>query len=633
MCGIVGIIGESAKNSDVLDAMARSIFHRGPDHTGLMREESVALAMTRLSIIDIAGGSQPMHSKGGEVSLVFNGEIYNYRELRKELESLIEFKTNSDTEVILNGYCVWGDSIFAKLNGMFAIAIFDRTQNLVSLVRDPMGIKPLYYSRIKESLYFSSELKTFTFLDLANKPNLNAVHNFLATDYVFHPQSAINEVLQVSPGNIFKINIKGEFVSEVCFRLPGVDLLSLSKKKQNLSRAEAVLAIRKSLEAAVLRQTVSDVPYGLLLSSGLDSMAILGVLKKYNLTKNLKTYTLYFPDSASYSEDKPISQLASNWGFESNLIPLESRDVISHFDDMCATFDNLEMLPTCMAIYFASKVAGKDLRVLLSGNGGDEIFFGYPTYRATDLVRRLQILKGPLLKALPILGRLINPSDDYLTLKEKVQRFCYGFSGDPCLSHLQWRHVFTAPEINKLLKGTHKSSSTQKIYQNQLKHYEEARKFGFTGPAADSWADIRSWLVDSGLSMWDKAGMSASTEIRVPLIDLDFIDQILALPTEIRSGGDLGSKKFFKDVLSGIVPENILNLPKHGFQLPIAGWLRGDLGIYLRELVRELPQQVFDHREIDRLWMEFDRRRGNHALKLWTLGVLAGWSRAQKIAW
>jgi asparagine synthase (glutamine-hydrolysing) len=633
MCGITGIIGNSAKDCTLLDSMAYTIRHRGPDHTGVMREDRVALAMTRLSIIDIAGGVQPMHSSDGRVSMVFNGEIYNFRELREELEPLIEFKTRSDTEVILNGYSIWGKEVFTRLNGMFAVALLDRSRNSVFLVRDPMGVKPLYVYHDQESIYFSSEIKTFTQLGLANQVNNSALCNFLASDYVFNPHTAIKDVFQVSPGNMLEISREDIAVTDSCYRLPGVNMVAGTRKKIDITKEAAIEAIRTGLEDAVIRQTVADVPYGLLLSSGLDSMAILAVLHKHQLTEQLKTYTLFFPDSASYSEDKPIKQLASRWGFESMLIPLESKDVVKHWNDICTTFDNLEMLPTCMAIYFASQEAGKERRVLLSGNGGDELFLGYPTYRATQIVRQMGLLGNMLGEILPTIGKAIRPSDSYLTSGEKIQRFCLGFSKAPELAHVQWRYVFTIEEMNRLLKVEHMRLTAEELYKNQLTHYEDAKKFGFDGMDADSWADVRSWLVDGGLSMWDKAGMSASTEIRVPLIDLEFADYLLALPSEIRSGGKVGSKRFLKQVLEDIVPHDILSLPKHGFQLPISSWLRGELGVLLRQLTSELPQHVFNKREIDRLWEEFCNRRGNHALKLWTLGVLAGWARAHKVIW
>jgi asparagine synthase (glutamine-hydrolysing) len=187
--------------------------------------------------------------------------------------------------------------------------------------------------------------------------------------------------------------------------------------------------------------------------------------------------------------------------------------------------------------------------------------------------------------------------------------------------------------MRRLLHIDYLYLNATEVYRNQLIHFEEANKYGFTGMDVDSWADVRSWLVDSGLSMWDKAGMSASAEIRVPLLDLDLADCLLALPGEIRSGGKVGSKRFLKKILADIVPHDILSLPKHGFQLPISAWLRGELGILLRQLTSELPQHVFNKREIECLWDEFENRRGNHALKLWTLGVLSGWARAHKIVW
>lgn len=631
MCGITGIVGRDAADLETLEAMARTIHHRGPDHMGIMREPGVALAMTRLSIIDIGGGKQPMHSVDGRYSLVFNGEIYNFRELRRELETFVGFHTNSDTEVILHGYSLWGVEIFSRLNGMFAIALWDRALKRLLLVRDPMGIKPLYYLLTSKSLWFSSELKTFTSLGLANTVNQATLSQFLCANYVFGPETAIAGVRQVEPGTILEVHEDGTTRGFTPYRLPGQkrdhhDLRGLDK-------AALEQLTRQQFQQAVVRQTVADVPYGLLLSSGLDSMAVLAALHRAGLTDNLHTYTVFFPESDSYSEDKPITSLAERWGFGNQLIPLRAQDLRDRWEDICFTFDNLEMLPTCAAIYFAGQIAGKERRVLLSGNGGDELLLGYPTYVATQWVRRTHVFSGILQKALPKLATWLPATDEYLGLNEKLRRFCIGYSPDSALAHARWRHVFTHDETFRLLSSEYRTAKAEAIYQPQLAHYLEGVNLGFTGASLDSWMDIRSWLVDCGLMMWDKAGMAGSTEIRVPLIDLDFVDHVLALPEDIRSGGTIGTKGLLRRIVSDELPADILALPKHGFQIPIANWLRGELREMFRDLTASLPSQVFNQAEVGRLWREFEAQQGDHGLKLWTLGALAGWSKAHRMGW
>jgi asparagine synthase (glutamine-hydrolysing) len=627
MCGITGIIGARAGDAALLEAMARTIRHRGPDHTGFMVEPPIGLAMNRLSIIDIAGGNQPMHAHDGSASLIFNGEIYNFQALRAELAEHIAFNTHSDTEVILRGYEVWGSRIFARLNGIFAIALWDRGRNRLLLARDPLGVKPLYLLRTGGSLMFSSEVKTFTQCRLANRACPAAIGEYLHAGYVFHPRTAIEGVEQVPPGTLIEITPTLER-QETVFRLPAAapETSGLVAASAEEWRAET----RQHLVRAIAGQTIADVPYGLLLSGGMDSMAILASLRESGLAENLKTFTVSFGDD-SFSEHRPVVRLAQDWQFHNELLFLKPAAIRDGFERICMTFDNLELLPTCVAIFFVAELAGRDRRVLLSGNGGDEHFFGYPTYLATRMARRLGPLAG-MAKALAPLAAHLPASEDYLTAGEKLRRFLTGIDRDPDLAHVQWRHVFSAAEADRLLSPAYQAPARQ-VYAAQLDHYRQARALGYRDDAIYGWGDMRSWMVDQGLMMWDKAGMSASAEIRVPLVDPDLVDFLLSVPQEIRNGGRLGSKAFLREMFRGSLPEEILAAPKHGFQVPVANWLKGDLKHMFRQLTDELPGEIFSRAEIERLWHDFLQRGRDNALKLWILGSLAGWARVHHVSW
>ncbi len=629
MCGICGILGAGPDDGELLAGMADTLRHRGPDHTGLLTEPPVALAMTRLSIIDLSGGNQPMHSADGQVSMVFNGEIYNFRELRAEIEPHIPFRTRSDTEVILNGYCLWGEEVFRRLNGIFAVALWDRRRGRVLLARDPMGVKPYYLLQDGPRLLFSSEVKTFTFLGLANRADPAGVAQFLAADYVFHPDTAIAGVRQLPPGTLLRVDPASGRSESLRFRTPGDG----APDDLPADAAGQKRVLKRVLDEAVVRQTVADVPYGLLLSAGVDSMTVLALLHHHGLTDNLRTYTVYYPDNASFSEHTPVARLAERWGFRNELVPLDAQGLRAHWPQVCATFDNLDLLPTAVALQVVCGVAGRERRVLLAGNGGDELLFGYPTYRASQWVRRTRALAPLVRTLLPPLARRLPVSDDYLTTGEKIQRFAQGYHRNPELAHLQWRHVFTVAELGALLRDDYRVASAEALYARQLEHFAEGRARGFDGTLLDGWVDMRTWMVDSGLMMWDKAGMAGSTEIRVPILDLEFVDHVLALPEDVRTGGRPGTKALLKEIVAEEVPADILALPKHGFQAPIATWLRGDLHDMFRELASALPETVFDHGVIDRLWREFDAGQGGHALKLWTLGALSGWSEAHHVTW
>jgi asparagine synthase (glutamine-hydrolysing) len=625
MCGICGIWGADHGDRPRLDAMLESIRHRGPDDQGVLFEPPMAFGMVRLSIIDLAGGAQPMHAKDGRVSLVFNGEIYNFRELRKEIELHYPFCTGSDTEVILNGYLLWGEEVFRRLNGMFAIALWDRRSNKLLLARDPMGIKPLYCLEKDQKFYFSSEVKTFTSGGLANRINRTALTQFLAACYTFRPGSAVEGVFQVEPGELVTL-AAGKSITRRVFRLPGE-----GEYPSPASHAAAQQEIGLLLDEAVLRQTVADVPYGLLLSAGVDSMAVAAGLHRWGLTENLRTYTLFFPDAGGFSEDQPVRKIASQLHLDSAFIPYVAEDLIRDWDALCLTFDNLELLPTAALIYRLSREAAQDRRMVLAGNGGDEMFFGYPTYVASQINRRLQPLYPVLKGALPQLANILPVSSSYLGLAEKLRRFAYGCSQNTALAHAQWRYVFTYPELAALLNPDFVPLSPIELYAPQIHFRDEAKTQGLDEASSDQWVDLRGWKIDSGLMMWDKAGMASSLEIRVPLIDLEFADRVLSLPTHFRSGGKLGSKRLLRNILAEHLPGEIANLPKQGFQMPLDQWMRGKLRPMFRDLTASLPTSVFNAAYVGNLWKEFDERRGDHALKLWALGAVAGWCARHRV--
>jgi len=622
MCGIAGFLGRQIPGQRLLEDMAAAIKHRGPDHTGLLIEENVGLAMNRLSIIDLAGGNQPMHSPDHSISLIFNGEIYNYRELRRLLEPRCVFRTQSDTEVILHGYLTWGAKLFEKLNGMFSIAIWDRTAKRLTLARDAVGIKPLFYMFADEVLYFSSELKSFTKTKLATTANWTAVLAFLSAGYVFRPDTALDGVRQVEPGTTLSINLAMQ--TEVCcFRplgkSPGHPPVAFDPKKPWDRQ------VRNAVADAVERQTVADVPFGLLLSSGIDSMTILAALREKGLTGGLNTFTVSYGDS-SFSENKIVGRLAREWSLVNHQLELTSAQVEDHLGDIFETFDNLELLPTCVAIHAVSHLAGKQCRVLLAGNGGDELFLGYPTYRATNLLHRFPVM-GSLASSFRWLADILPVADGYLTPGEKLRRFTAAAGPDPLTSHLQWRHVFTRDDLKDLLVDF---PSTAQIYQSQRQFYNVAQENGFAAEDVYMMGDLQTWLVDCGLMMWDKAGMSASAEIRVPLLDNDLLDFLIPIARKIRAP-EIGTKSFFKSLYWDALPKYVTEQPKHGFQAPIASWFRGRLGTIFESLTAELPAAVFNQDYIAGLWGDFKSHKKDNSLRLWTLGCLAGWMKVHQI--
>jgi asparagine synthase (glutamine-hydrolysing) len=620
MCGITGGLGSNALSPERLVAMAETLSHRGPNDKGFLIEGPAFLAMTRLSIIDIEGGHQPMRSRDGDVSIVFNGEIYNFYELRSELSGSFEFLTNSDTEVILNGYLAWGLGVFRRLNGIFAVAVWDRRQRRLFLARDPVGVKPLYTLDTADAFYFSSELKTFTQLRLANDINMYGITQFLSAGYVFNPTTAVAGVVQLKPGQVLSVGVDGERVASQ-FRLPA-DL----RVPNEAIRGDD---IGSALSRTVISQTIADVPFGVLLSSGLDSMALIGALRQAKMLDNVKTYTVAFNNS-SFGEQEHVRKLSSRLGFKNTEVLLTPARVRELWDSACITFDNLEFLPTALAIQLASRAAAADVRVLLAGNGGDEIFFGYPTYQATDFVRRYGRLIGPVVPIARRIAQLFPSKHAYLSYSERMRRFFEAFDPDPIRAHGQWRYIFLNREVRELIGC---SQSAEEIYGPQAAYYRDAKAMGYSAIDVFSWGDLRTWLVDCGLMMWDKAGMSAGVEIRVPLVDPHLLDVVYSAPTVIRAGKHLGKKQAMRELLSHMVPSEFLTLPKRGFQIPVVEWISGPLKPMFQELISDLPSHVFDVKAIRLLWKQLEENRGDRALQLWCLGALSGWARAHHIRW
>ncbi|HOX28763.1 MAG TPA: asparagine synthase (glutamine-hydrolyzing), partial [bacterium] len=608
-----------------LETCCSTLKHRGPDHTGIHIAGNVGIGMTRLAIIDLSSGNQPMFSPDGSIAVVFNGEIYNFPELKKILSSKHVFKTTSDTEVILNGYIEWGADVFEKLNGIFAVALWDAGKRQLILARDPMGVKPLYYSAERDRFMFSSELKTFTSTGIASTVSMTAVRQFLSSGYVFHPFSSIEGVCQLPQGELLIVDNDLHVAKKKFRTLPPAGF------EKGLSEDDWARRLADELKRAVIRQTISDVPVGLLLSSGLDSMFILSALKESGSFSNLKTYTVYY-DNPTFNEHKDVKRITSDWGIANEQALLDGKGVSAELENMCYHLDNLDFLPTSIAIYFASKLAGSRGKVVLAGNGGDELFFGYPTHKATSLLLKM----GPAAAALSMLRpltRFLPGGDDYLTLREKATRFTSACGRKPELAHLLWRNIFDFSEMNSLMGVSNSDiSSLDQIMAPQLDAFKEADELGYTRMDRFMAADLKTWMTDCSLSMWDKAGMAASLEIRVPIIDLDFVGSCLSIPPEIRAA-DPGSKRLFRKMCSLALPPEIVNLPKHGFQAPVAEWMRGPLKNSFMEYTRALPNDIFSKEYREKLWRDFEAGHRDNSLKLWCLGCLSVWAGKHNIKW
>ena len=618
MCGISGIYtGQKIDKKEIVTKMLNSISHRGPDEKLCIHEnENLAIGMNRLSIIDIKNGSQPQTTSDKRYTVVFNGEIYNFKDIKKKYSKKTEFKTNSDTEVILKGYALVGEKIFEELNGIFAIAIWDNAIKKLIITRDPFGVKPLFFLKQSNSFYFSSELKSFTLNKISNQINLLSLGQYLHSGYVFHPQTALQNVEQLKPGEIIsiddKINIK---------KIKRLEIPYFKKDQQFETNEKFLLEKTKNeISDSISRQMVSDVPIGLLLSSGTDSLTILTYLKKLGLSESLSTFSIYY-DNENFNEIDEIKKITSKWGIKNYSLQLSSKDLWNNFDNLFLTYDNLEFIPTCFPAYMVSKLASSHVKVAHAGIGGDEIFGGYPTYRATMLHEKIKNFKFILNIFRPFLKNL-KAGNKYLDLNEKIRRFFNGLKFDLIESNFAWRGIFDLSEIKGLTNNINlfdpQTIYLKKFYKNKL----DSSMLG--------WADLNTWQVDHSLPLWDKAGMASSLEVRVPFLDHKLLNFLMKIPSKIRMQ-NLGSKKFLKKILKSEMGEDFQNVPKKGFQVPIHSWLHESNKNLIGDYLFSLPKELFPKIFLDKIFNDFIKNKGESTLKVWMLICLAGYINKHSI--
>ena len=603
MCGITGIIKNnkiSKKDSLDFKKMLSSIKHRGPDSSGFYKNLNFIIGMNRLSIIDIKNGKQPIEDKKSVI--IFNGEIYNFNELKNKYLSEQKFLTNTDTEVLLKGYNKFGISFFKKCNGIFAFCIYDKIKKKLIFCRDPLGVKPLYIKYDDDKILFSSELKSFLKLK-KNTVNKNGIKQYLASFYTFSPDSSLHKVFSLEPGTTLEIE-KNLKTRKTKF---------FSNEKLIFGNNKSDINIKNELTEAVNRQLISDAPLGLLLSSGLDSMCILSCLKNLGHLKNIETYSAIYDDK-KYSEEKLIKKISKKWGFKANFIKINAIDVIKNFDDYIKCYDDLEFMPNSFAMYYLCRHASRT-KVLLTGIGGDEIFLGYKTHIASyfkSFIRNRNYF-------LYILSKL-NFMNKY---NESFERFLYGSSYNYLESFFLWRKINKLEDIGEKFKSLGKTSFSV-VFKNYLKFTKKKFK-NFSKKKFFSYVDLNTWLVDHGLKLWDKAGMYSSIEIRVPFLDLKFIKKIFNAKDKYRCK-KIGNKLNLIEAFKYDLPKEILDNPKKGFSVPLLLWMKNKK---LKKLFIKIVQN--DNQLLsDKIKQRFKKdilevNNNQEAFKIWNIVCLCRW--------
>jgi asparagine synthase (glutamine-hydrolysing) len=624
MCGIAGMIfADSSYPPDpaVLKAMGDAIAHRGPDAEGFWIEPGIGLAHRRLSIIDLAGGDQPVGNETGSVQVVFNGEIYNYQALRRELEAKSHrFRTNSDTEVLVHLYEEHGPDMVGRLRGMFAFAIWDRSARKLLLARDRLGIKPLYFHRDGEKLLFASEPKAIlAYPGFARSVDPAALEDYLAFGMVSGERSIFQGIQQLSPGHT--LMVQADRLNAAPYRYWQLCLQPDEKRTIDEWQEE----IQAKLKETVRLHLLADVPVGAFLSGGLDSSAVVAAAAG-SCQPSLQTFSIGFHEQ-SFSELTYAGRVAAQYGTE-HFEEIVTPDAVHLVDDLSFFFDEPFADPSAIPTFLVARLARSKVKVALSGDGGDEAFGGYSRY-AHDLQEahlRTYLPKWLRRWALGPLGR-IWPKADWLPRSLRAKTRLTNLSLDSAaayantlsLCRMPMRRNLMAPGLARQLNG-HDPGNMIRSSFNSI-------------PAEDPLggmlaADIAVVLPDDFLVKVDRASMAHGLEVRPPLLDHEFLELAARIPSrwKVRKGE---SKWIFKESCGKSLPADIIRRPKQGFDMPIDAWLQGPLrGMFEESVlgshgpVRDLISQA----NARRLFQSHLTGTSRHGKVLWSLLILARWA-------
>ena len=635
MCGICGFY-ENKPEADrgILEAMNAQIVHRGPDEDGFFHQDHVGLAMRRLCIIDLETGQQPMFSFSDRHTITFNGEIYNFMELKAELETKgFQFKTKCDTEVIINLYEAYGTEFVKKLRGMFAISIYDKIKERLILARDHVGIKPLYYT-IKPgsgNLVYGSEIKSILqYPGISREIDPQAVDWFLTLEYIPAPFSMFKAIRKLPAGHLL-VYSKGQsapLIERFWDPSKGEHISSGDRNKNGKPPDFDLLKeeFHALLNESVKMRMISDVPLGAFLSGGIDSSAIVATMAGLS-EQRIKTFSIGFEEK-SYSELKYSTQVSEQFNtdhYTKTLSPDINELVLylaDFWDEPLGDFSNF---PT----YLVSKTAREKVTVVLSGDGGDEIFGGYEHYIAQKVARFVDFpLFRPFHKLASNVTHLFPPSEKKKGFVNRIKRFSEGLHNSHADRHFRWMIFLSNLQKRKLYSPSFLQDEYLKPLHNRTTfddYFEKSR--GFDGINQDLYLDFNTYMVDNILVKVDRMSMATSLEARVPLLDYKMVEFAFSLPDSYKLGGNT-TKWFFKKAMEGILPDDIIYRRKEGFSIPIKNWLKTDLKDLMMEYLSEKRIReagFFNFEFVEKMKNEHLNNKQNHAHRLWALILFNLW--------
>jgi asparagine synthase (glutamine-hydrolysing) len=612
MCGIAGIVGfdERPVLMEELEQMCDAIYHRGPDQDGYYLCQDVGLGMRRLSIIDLNTGRQPISNEDGSVWVVFNGEIYNFKELREDLERQGHcFATASDTEVIVHAYEQYGTQCVEKFRGMFAFALWDKNLRRLMIARDRLGIKPLYYAMVKGRLVFGSELKAILAL-----PDVEPALDWQSVSHLFSflttPKDAsiVSGVKKLEPGHLLLSSPEKPLVIE---RYWDVQFRANRARPQS----DFVDELRHLLEESVRLRLIADVPLGAFLSGGVDSSAVVATMASLS-SRPVKTFSIGFPE-ADYSELEYARQVARHFGTDHHELTLEP-NVLDHLDDIASYLDEPFGDSSAIPMYMVSRLAAQHVKVVLSGDGGDELFAGYDKYMVEGKERR-RYLPAFARKWIGLAAIGIpegTPGRNYfrhLALAGPAR-----YVDSHTLFRLDQRRRLFSPDTARFMRACDPAAGHVKDLEACQGDWLSALQFH----------DLKGYLPLDILTKVDRMSMAHSIEARVPLLDHKLVEFAATIPPEVQLKNG-HTKQILKEAMRGILPATIIDRPKRGFAIPLGTWFRGKLSGFVRDLLlspTSLQRGFFNSEYIEKLLRMHDRGR-DLDLQLWTLISFEMWCR------
>jgi asparagine synthase (glutamine-hydrolysing) len=620
MCGIAGYVGKAGP--DTLAAMLPLLKHRGPDGEGMHVEPDVGLGMTRLAIIDAVGGRQPMTNEDESVWLVFNGEIYNFRELRPVLEARgHRFRTRSDSEVLLRAYEAFGESCVDHLRGMFAFAVWDRRRRRMLLARDRLGKKPLYYRRRSGLLLFASEIKALLgHPEVGRDVDAEALHHYLAFGYSPGDRSIFAEIASLPPAHLAVVH--GDRLETRCYWTP----LPGAVTTDTVSAAEAPALVRRAVVDAVRWRLESDVPLGVFLSGGIDSSAVVASMRELTGDR-ITTVTVGFGAADPSFDELPYARLvARRFETDHHEERLEPR-VPDLLPAIVGQFDEPFADSSAVATYVVAQAAARHVKVALSGIGGDEAFAGYPRYLGLRLSETYARLPRPVRTLARAAVRAVaRESGGGVDWGARARRFVDADAPAPD-RYLTWTRFFGDADLERLVSPALRARWRLDVAARQRAAF--ASRAGADVVEGAFRVDLATYLPDDLLVMADRMTMAHSLELRAPFCDHRLLEASLRIPAAVKlRGGRL--KPLLKAAFADVLPPELLRRPKQGFMLPLARWLRTELREPLEDLLapaRVRARGLLVPEVVDTLKREHLEGRRSHADRLWSLMMLELWMR------